>query len=108
MTFSTLGKGDEQPGKVVRVFRIAKGIEQPGGEIGEEIKENSANNSAAEQSKKARTRAEAFAEPDDRGKGDIIDQLCWPERIDPKSEPIVDIQRQIGNEQSSKRQPPLH
>src|SRR5947209_16558343 len=107
MAFGGLGKGDEQAGQVARVFRIAKRIKQPGGEIGEEIKENSADDPAAEQSEKARTRAEAFAEPDDRGERDIVDKLGWAKGINSKGEPIVQVQRQIGDQQSSKRQPPL-
>jgi len=93
------------------VFGILEGIEQPRSGVGDEIKEQGAENAATQQADERGATVEALPEPNDRGVSDVIHQLIFHDGPGPDIETlahVIEIQRNVGQNHCAEGQPPGH
>jgi len=86
--------------KVFGVLGISERVEEPRGGVGDEIKEQGAQDSATEQREEGRFRFKGAPEPDEAHVGSIIEELIfeyWQFEHTPAQVEVIEIQPDIGN-----------
>src|SRR4051812_39551887 len=83
-----------------------KWVEEPGGRVGQHVKQDRSNHSAPDQLPPRRLARKTSAQPYQQPERTVIDELRPLECIDAASEIIIKINDDIRGHQGHERQPP--
>src|SRR5436189_3399662 len=99
-------ESEEPTVPAMTVFVVVEGIEKPRGGVGNQIKQDRAQQSAADQRKDVGPWFESAAEEKNRRVGGVVHQLIDLKTVPPSRTKIEKVQRHVGENHDAKRHPP--